>query len=159
MLSRMQKIMMLLSFGVTLILFSGVSSFAAIEFNIEAINAEITAAVAAGEEPALAAKNVVANAVRAVVAANPEFPGGPDALNLAILDALAGLNITGLDTADILVAGNHALGLEIDSALEAYEAAGGPGQTAPGAAGRANARNRGGNAYGPGGKPQPGSPT
>jgi hypothetical protein len=154
MLSRLQKIMCIISLGVALVLFSGASSFAAIEFNVEAIEAEIAAAVAAGEEPVLAAKTAVANAVKAILAENPDYPGGIEALQLDILDALAGLNITGLDLADVLLAGNHALGITIDPAIEAYEAA-----TTPGAQGRARARTQGGNAYGPGGKPANGSPT
>jgi hypothetical protein len=155
--SRLQKMMLLLGFGIALVLFSGVSSFAAVEFNVAAIEAQITAAIAAGEEPEVAAKGAVVNAVKDVKEANADYPGGPEALNLAILDALAGLNITGLDTADTLLTGNHALGLQVDTALEAYEAEGGQGS--PGERGRTNAGNHGGNAYGPGGKPQPGSPT
>ncbi len=158
MLSRLQKIMCVVSLGVALVLFSGANSFAAVELNVEAIEAEVAAAVAAGDDPVLAAKTAVVNAVKTILAENQEYPGGLEALQLDILDALAGLNITGLDLADILLAGNHALGITIDPAIEAYEAAT-PAATAPGAQGRARARAQGGNAYGPGGKPANGSPT
>jgi hypothetical protein len=148
---KFQKILQVLTLGATLLLLTGTVSFAAIQFNVPAIEAEVAAAVAAGQDPVLASKNAVANAVRAIVAANPEYPGGREALNAAILEALATLKITGLDDTDLFVSANHGLGLTVDPALEAYEA--------PGAQGRENARNRGGNAYGPGGKPKPGSPT
>ncbi len=149
--SKLEKSILFLAFFVLFLCSTSAHSLAAIEFDIDAIEAEITSAVAAGEEPVLAAKNAVANAVRAVAAANPDYPGGTDTLNAAIMEALANYKITGLDDTDLLLSGNHALGISIDPDLEAYEA--------PGAKGRANARNRGGNAYGPGGKPKPGSPT
>ncbi len=146
-----EKILSILSLGILLVLFTSAISFAAIEFDVEAIEAEVATAVAAGDDPVIAAKNAVVNAVRAIVAANPNYPGGTDALNAAIIEALANYKITGLDDTDLLISANHALGISVDTALEAYEA--------PGAEGRANARARGGNAYGPGGKPRPGSPT
>ncbi len=146
-----RKAVNVLAITVSLLLLTSVVSFAAIEFDTDAIEARIVAAVAGGADPALAAKEAVANAVRTIVAANPEYPGGKEALNAAIIEALGDITIEGLDDTDLFVAANHALGNKIDAALEAYEA--------PGAAGRENARGRGGNAYGPGGKPRPGSPT
>ncbi len=119
--SGLQKIMLLSGFGIALVLFSGVSSFADIQFDTEAIDAEIVAAVAEGAEPGIAAQSAVANAVRDIVEENPDYPGGPQALNRAILDTLATLKVTGMDTVDILVAGNYALGLQQDTAIEAYE--------------------------------------
>lgn len=127
------------------------TSFAEVTIDVDAIEAEIATAVATGADPVIAAKGVVANAVRAIVAANPNYPGGLEALQRDILAALAEITITGLDDTDLFVSANYAFGNTQDAALEAYEA--------PGAQGRANARNRGGNAYGPGGKPQAGSPT
>lgn len=155
----LRKVMLLTSLGLVLVAFSTMNSVAAVVLDAAAIEADIAAAVAAGDEPAIAAKNAVASAVQAVMAANPDYPGGMEALQTDILDALAGLNITGMDTADILVAGNHAMGITIDPALEAYEAARGNQPVNPGFQGRERARARGGNAYGPGGKPANGSPT
>jgi hypothetical protein len=155
--NKFEKFILMFSMVAVLVLSTGISSFAAITFDVQAIEAEIASAVAAGDEPYVAAKNAVADAVRAIVAANPDYPGGPEALNAAIIEALVNYNITGLDDTDLLVAANHALGIAVDPAIEAYEG--------PGAQGRENARNRGGNInrdgtpYGPGGKPQPGSPT
>ena len=135
--------------GIALVFLTGTASLAAIQFDVAAIEAEVTAAVAVGEEPVIASKSAVVNAVAAIVAANPEYPGGVAALNAAILETLAKIKITGLDDIDLFVAANHALGIKVNPELAAYEA--------PGAGGRENARNRGGNAYGPGGKPKPGS--
>ena len=148
---KLQILIQVLTLSITMVVLTCAASLAAVQFNVATIEAEAAAAVAAGQDPVLASKNAVANAVRALVAANPEYPGGREALNAAILEALATLKITGLDDTDLFVSANHGLGLTIDPSLEAYEA--------PGAQGRGNAQNRGGNAYGPGGKPKSGSPT
>lgn len=148
---KMQYILQVVIFSITLVVLTCNASFAAVQFNVATIEAEAATAVAAGQDPVLASKNAVANAVRALVEANPDYPGGREALNAAILEALASLKIAGLDDTDLFVSANHGLGLTVDPSLEAYQAA-------PGAQGRANARNRGGNAYGPGGKPASGSP-
>lgn len=143
------RVLQTLLVGIALVFLAGTASLAAIEFDVAAIKAEITAAVAVGEQPVIASKNAVVNAVRVIVAANPDYPGGVAALNAAILETLANIKITGLDDVDLFVAANHALGITVNPELAAYEA--------PSAGGLENARNRGGNAYGPGGKPKPAS--
>lgn len=148
---KLQILLQVVTLSITLVVVTCAASFAAVQFNVATIEAEAATAVAAGQDPVLASKNAVANAVRALVAANPDYPGGREALNADILEALKTLKITGLDDTDLYVSANHGLGLTADPALEAY-------QPAPGAQGRANAQNRGGNAYGPGGKPRSGSP-
>jgi len=139
-------------FTITLIFLFNTVSFGAVVFDVEAIDAEITAAIAAGEDPVLAAKGAVANAVRGIVAENPSYPGGQQALNAAIFDALASLKITGLDDTDLFVAANHALENSIDSALEAYEKPESQG---------INRGPIGGDdpAFNPSGSPSPASPT
>lgn len=148
---KAKRILEILVLGGFVLLFTSSFASAAIEFDVPAIEAQIATAVANGADPVVAAKAAVADAVRVIVAANPNYPGGQEALFADILAAIATLKITGLDDTDLLISANHALGIATDPALEAYEA--------PGAQGRANARNRGGNAYGPGGKPANGSPT
>jgi hypothetical protein len=117
-----RKLLNLLLVAGCLALFTATASQAAIEFDVEAIEAEIAEAVALGADPVIAAKAAVANAVRTIISANPEYTGGEEALNADILEALAALEVTGLDTTDLLLAGSHGLGLELDGALEAYEA-------------------------------------
>jgi len=124
-------------------------SFAAIEFDVDAIEAEIVVAVVDGVDPIIAAKEAVTNAIRAIISQNPNYPGGTQALNDAIFEALAKLHITGLDDTDLFIAVNHALGNTTDPALEAYESS--RQSTTP--------KNVGSRTYGPGGKPQPASPT
>ncbi len=143
-----RKVVNVLVITVSLLLLTSVVSFAAIEFDTDAIETKIVAAVAGGADPALAAKEAVANAVRAIVAANPDYPGGKEALNAVIIEALGNIKIKGLDDIDLFVAANHALGNKLDAALEAYET--------PGAEGRGG---EGGPGLGPAGKPLPGSPT
>lgn len=131
-------------------------SLAAIVFDgeaIGAIEAEIAALVAAGETPELAAKIALANAVEAILAENPDYPGGLEALQADIFEAISKLQLPGMSFVDMQIVASHALGISTDAAIEAYE------QSGRGAQGRENARNRGGNAYGPGGKPDAGSPT
>ncbi len=117
----LRKLLNLLLFAGILSLFAATTSQAAIEFDVEAIEAEITAAVALGADPVIAAKAAVASAVRRIISANPEYTGGVEALYADILEALATLEIPGLDDTDLLLAGNHAMGQNIDGALEAYE--------------------------------------
>jgi len=145
------RIIQIFTFTVLITMVTYAAAFAAVEFDVEAIEAEIVAAVETGADPVVAAKSAVANAVRRIVAANPDYPGGDQALREAIFEALANLKITGLDDTDLYVSANHALGNSVDPALEAYEG--------PGSQGRLKAKNRGGDSYGPGGKPKPGSPT
>jgi len=155
---RISRYVSAMVLGCAFALLCASSSLAAIEFDSAAIEAEVAAAVAAGEDPTLAAKNAIAEAVKVIVAANENYPGGTEALNAAILDAIGGLSISGIDAVDALVAANYALGLSTDPALEAYQAPGaGPGNH--GQQGRDRARNQNGHAYGPGGKPANGSPT
>ncbi len=127
-----------------------VNSFAAVEFDVVAIEDRISDLVASyGVDPVVAAKAAISEAVRAALAANPGYPGGAEALQQDIMDALAAMELEGLDITDILLAGNHGLGNEIDPEIEAYEAAG------------TNARNhaltRGLLAYGPGEPVRPAS--
>lgn len=150
---NVEKVFIILSLGMVLVLGSLSSVLAAIEFDSAAIEAEIAAAVADGADPEVAAKTAVANAVEEVVAANPDYPGGEEALNQAILDALGGLNITGLDVADMIAAANHGLGIEADSAIEAYEAAAAPATRG------ARPRPTPVGEFGPNGIPPFGSPT
>ena len=119
-----RKLLLLVLVAGGLAFFAATTSQAAIEFDVAAIEAEIVAAVAQGADPFLAAQSAVAEAVRAIIAANPDYPGGLEALNADIFDALALLQITGLDDTDLFVAANHAMGINIDEALEAYEIAG-----------------------------------
>lgn len=121
------------------------------------IAAEIAAAVANGADPKVAAKSAVANVVKTIMAIDADYSGGQEALALDILDALAGETIAGLDVADILVAGNHALGNTVDTEIEAYESPNTGTQQATQA--RQRIQNTSGNTYGPGGKPSNGSPT
>ena len=144
------KIVQVWIMAASLVFLTSIFSFAAIEFDVSAIEAEIVTAVAAGADPVLAAKEAVAKAVREIVAQNPDYPGGPEALSAAIMEALENITITGLDDTDLFVSANHALGKSVDPALEAYEGPGNHRGRPP--------RNRPGN-FGPGGKPQPGSPT
>ncbi|BCL61175.1 hypothetical protein DGMP_18680 [Desulfomarina profundi] len=147
---RAGKIVHIWLMAVSLVFLTSVFSFAAVEFDVSAIEAEIVTAVAGGADPVLAAKEAVAKAVRDIVTRNPNYPGGQQALSAAIMQALENITITGLDDTDLFVSANHALGKSVDPALEAYE---GPGNRA----GRPP-RNRPGT-FGPGGKPRPGSPT
>lgn len=87
---------------------------------IEAVAAE---AIIAGAEPEVAAKEAVVQVIDAIVAAVPEYPGGVEALQVVIFSALPDLSVTGLDTADVVVAANHALDITVDPEIEAYEAA------------------------------------
>lgn len=145
------KIIQIVLISIGLVLLVNTVSFSAVVFDVDAIEAEITAAIAAGEDPVLAAKGAVANAVRTIVAANPNYPGGRQALNAAVLDALAYLKITGLDDTDLLISANHALGNTVDSALEAYEN--------PETRGGPSGGTIGGDDFGPSGPSGPGSPT
>jgi hypothetical protein len=119
-----RKLLLLIMVAGGLSFFAATTSQAAIEFDVAAIEAEIVTAVAQGADPVLAAKSAVAQAVRAIIAANPDYPGGQEALFADIFDALALLQITGLDDTDLFVAANHAMGISIDAALEAYEISG-----------------------------------
>lgn len=116
----------------------------AVSFDVETIEKEIVQAVNDGQDPVLAAKAAVANAVRAIIAANPDYPGGEEALTEAIFEALDALTIPGLDDTDLLLAANHALGITVDPELEAYESPI-PGALAP----VTTARNVNGPVYGP----------
>ena len=159
---RMQKVLQTLILAVSVILMTSTFSLAEVTFDQTAIEAEIAAAIAAGVEPELAAKQAIANAVLAIKEANPDYVGGEDALNTDIFNALASLNIAGLDDTTAILAANHALGNSVDPALEASGQGKGQGQgqqNQGGLRGRENAQNQGGNAYGPSGKPKPGSPT
>jgi hypothetical protein len=146
---RVRNFIQILMVIVALVLLTETAALAKVEFNVDVIETEIVAAVAAGADPVLAAKQAVVNAVRAIIEANPDYPGGREALRIAIFEALADLKITGLDDTDLYVSANHALGNTIDPELEAYE----PPSSGP------NAKNKSGGSYGPGGKPKPGSPT
>ncbi len=120
-----------------------VNSFAVVEFDVVGIEEQVADLVASyGVDPVVATKTAIAQAVRATLAANPGYPGGSEVLQQDIMDALAALEIEGLDIADILLAGNHGLGNEIDPEIEAYESAG--------TNARNNALTRGLIAYGPG---------
>jgi hypothetical protein len=145
------KIIQIVLISIGLVLLVNTVSFSAVVFDVDAIDAEITAAIVTGEDPVLVAKGAVANAVRAIVAANPNYPGGQQALNAAILDALTYLKITGLDDTDLFISANHALGNTVDSALEAFEKP----ETRSGPSGG----TIGGDDFGPSGPSVPGSPT
>jgi hypothetical protein len=144
------KIVHIWIMAVSLVFLTSIFSYGAIEFDVKNIEAEIVKAVTGGADPVLAAKEAVARAVRTIVARNPNYPGGQQALTAAIMQALENITITGLDDTDLFVSANHALGNAVDPALEAYEG--------PGNRGRRPPRNRP-SPFGPGGKPQPGSPT
>jgi len=145
------KFIQIVLMSIGLVLLVNTVSFSAIAFDVDAIDTEITAAIASGDDPVLAAKSAVANAVRAIVAANPNYPGGQQALNAAILEALTYLKITGLDDTDLFISANHALGNTVDSALEAFEK--------PDTRGGPSGGTIGGDEFGPSGPSAPGSPT
>ncbi|MFC1830816.1 hypothetical protein ACFL0S_02195 [Thermodesulfobacteriota bacterium] len=147
-------IMQILLLSLMVTVFTNSLSFAEIEIDVKAIEAEITAGIAAGDNPELAAKNAIASAVWGLLEAHPNFTGGVQALNTAILEAMSRVQITGLDDTDLLLAVNHALGNNIDPSLEGYRKS---NNNNPGYQGRNNARLHGGHAYGPGGKPGPAS--
>lgn len=155
---KMMKLVKLVILAGVFVFVTGNAALAEVKLDGPAIEAKIAAAVANGEDPELSAKNAVADAVRAVVASNPDYPGGEEALQAAIFDAIAGLQITGLDDTDLLISTNHALGISVNPELRAYEAPG-TQNAGPAVRERVKAKNKGGNTYGLGGKPKPGSPT
>ena len=106
-----------------------------IKANVKTIEAEIASAVAGGADPKVAAQDVLDSLVQAIVIANPNYPGGLEALQIDIEAALAYLKIAGLEDDDLFVS------------PEAYETAG-----------RA-IRTPETTSFGTGGKPEPGSPT
>ena len=146
----LHKLLTLLTVLGTLTFLGATVSQATIEFDRKAIEAEITAAVAAGAKPNIAAKAAVANAVRSALAKNNHYPGGRQALSAEILKSVDRLNVPGLNRNDRRPAARHGMGITVDPALAAYEA--------PGEAGRRNARERGGKAYGRRGCQPPASP-
>lgn len=177
---RIRKSMQMIIASIALVVLTCSYSWCAVSFDEGTINAQLQEAAANGattEELEEMASLLILAAIDAQVLANEGEYADTDALNQAVLDALGSLNIDGLDTADLVSAGNHGLGLQIDTQLEAYETAaagGGQGQgqnqgLGVGAGGQGNGNgnawgpggqgNGNGNAYGPGGNPNNGSQT
>jgi hypothetical protein len=136
---KMGKGLQALVFGLSIVFLTATASLGAVEFDAVAFEAEIVAAIADGQ----GLDSAVAKAIDATLLKYPEFPGGQQALRDIMEQALAGMTIDGINNNKVLAAAEKAFA-DINT---------------PGYKGRTNAQQRGGNAYGPTGKPDPASKT